>query len=49
MRQTKAADVPRYPVIRSYIDRICDRPAFKKAYADQVAHFIAGDEARRNH
>lgn len=27
------------PAIRAYVERICARPAFKKAYADQVAHF----------
>jgi glutathione S-transferase len=47
LRQTLAAGLPGYPVIRAYIDRICARPAFKKAYADQVAHFVAGDQARR--
>jgi hypothetical protein len=31
LRQTLAADMPGYPIIRAYIDRICARPAFKKA------------------
>lgn len=49
------ADVLRIPNVRalgdrpaseSYVSRITDRPAFKKAYADQLAHFAAGDAAR---
>lgn len=49
------ADVLRIPKVRAYGDRpateayvarVTDRPAFKKAYADQTAHFAAGDEAR---
>jgi glutathione S-transferase len=45
MRQTRATDAPIYPNIRAYIDRACIRPAFKKAHADQLAHFAAGDRA----
>lgn len=48
LRQTLAAGVSGYPIIRAYIDRICARPAFKKAHADQLAHFAAGDQARRD-
>lgn len=33
-----------FPAIRSYIDRACARPAFKKAYDAQMAHFAAGDK-----
>jgi glutathione S-transferase len=47
LRQTLAADMPGYPIIRAYIDRICAHPAFKKAYADQLAHFAAGDRTPR--
>jgi len=36
------------PVLEAYIERVCDRPAFKKAHADQLAHFEAGDAARRS-
>jgi glutathione S-transferase len=46
LRQTLAAGMPGYPVIRAYIDRACARPAFKKAHADQLAHFAAGDRTR---
>jgi glutathione S-transferase len=49
------ADVLRVPdvrnfakseVIENYIVRACDRPAFRKAHADQLAHFAAGDALR---
>jgi glutathione S-transferase len=49
------ADVLRVPRIRSfgdrpatevYVTRITDRPSFKKAYADQLAHFAAADERK---
>ncbi|ANP46581.1 glutathione S-transferase family protein [Candidatus Viadribacter manganicus] len=35
------------PETEAYIQRMTDRPAFKKAYADQMAHFAAADAARR--
>jgi glutathione S-transferase len=50
------ADVLRVPdlrafaasqVVEAYIERVCARPAFKKAFADQVAHFVAGGRARK--
>jgi glutathione S-transferase len=28
------------------VTRITERPSFKKAYADQMAHFAAADETR---
>ena len=34
------------PVIDAYIDRACDRDSFRKASADQLAHFQAGDASR---
>lgn len=49
------ADVLRVPAVRAFgtrpaseafVKRMTERPAFKKAYADQMAHFKAGDEAR---
>jgi glutathione S-transferase len=49
------ADVLRVPKVRScgdrpateaYVTRVTDRPAFKKAWADQLAHFAAADESR---
>ena len=49
------ADVLRVPKVRAfgnrpateaYIARTTDRAAFKKAHADQLAHFAAGDRKR---
>lgn len=34
------------PVLEAYVARVTDRPAFRKAHADQLAHFAAGDERR---
>lgn len=34
-----------YPACTAYVARATARPAFKKAYADQMAHFAAGDAA----
>jgi glutathione S-transferase len=31
-----------FPAIRSYVDRACARPAFKRAYDGQMAHFATG-------
>lgn len=49
------ADVPRpidrfdglarYPACRAYVARLTARPAFAKAYSDQMAHFAAADAA----
>jgi len=33
-----------FPAIRSYVDRACARPAFKRAHDGQMAHFAAGDK-----
>src|SRR3546814_13840229 len=49
------ADVLRVPKIRSfgdrpateaYVARVTERPSFKKAHADQLAHFAAADRQR---
>tara|TARA_R110002049_G_scaffold133139_1_gene292553 strand:- start:274 stop:624 length:351 start_codon:yes stop_codon:yes gene_type:complete len=34
------------PATEAYIIRTTERPAFKKAYADQIAHFEAADNIR---
>jgi glutathione S-transferase len=34
------------PATESYVTRITERPSFKKAHADQIAHFAAADESR---
>lgn len=36
------------PASEAYVARLTDRPAFRKAHADQLAHFAAADEDRRN-
>lgn len=33
----------RYPMCRAYVARATERPAFKKAMADQIAHFASSD------
>jgi len=35
-----------YPACEAYLERAIARPAFKKAHADQMAHFAEGDKAR---
>jgi glutathione S-transferase len=32
--------------VSPYVARVTDRAAFKKAHADQLAHFAAGDKSR---
>lgn len=32
-----------FPAIRAYVDRVCARPAFKRARDGQIAHFAASD------
>lgn len=39
-------DLGSYPATDAYVARICARPAFEKAHADQMAHFAAADAAR---
>jgi len=34
------------PATESYVTRITERPSFKKAHADQMAHFAAADTVR---
>ena len=36
------------PATEAYVARVTSRPAFKKAHADQLAHFAAADQARRS-
>ena len=35
------------PASEAYVARITDRPAFRTAYADQIAHFEKADETRK--
>lgn len=46
LRVPALRDFAASPVIDAYIDRACDREAFRKAFADQLAHFQAADGAK---
>ena len=46
LRVPTLRDFAASPVIDAYIDRACNRDSFRKAFADQLAHFRAGDERR---
>jgi glutathione S-transferase len=35
------------PATEAYVSRVTDRPAFRKAHADQMAHFSAADTTRK--
>jgi glutathione S-transferase len=37
-----------FPALQAYTARALDRPAFRKAYQDQMDHFAAADAARAN-
>lgn len=46
LRVPDLRDFAASPVIDAYIDRACDREAFRKAFADQLAHFRAADRSK---
>ncbi|PDT04871.1 glutathione S-transferase [Rhizobium chutanense] len=46
LRVPKVRAAGDFPALRSYVDRACARPAFKRAYDGQMAHFAAGDAVR---
>lgn len=46
MRQTPKVATAKFGAINTYIQRLTARPAFRKAFDDQLAHFAAGDRAR---
>ena len=46
LRNTRVREFAASPVIDAYIDRACDRDSFRKAHADQIAHFEAADRSR---
>lgn len=46
LRVSKVRSVGDRPATESYLSRITDRPAFRKAHADQIAHFAAADSSR---
>ncbi len=43
LRNRKVRALGERPATEAYVARLTDRPAFKKARADQLAHFAAGD------
>jgi glutathione S-transferase len=46
MRQLERFDgLANHPACRAYVARLTARPAFAKAYQDQMAHFAAADVA----
>jgi len=47
LRVAKVRSFGDRPATEAYVARITGRPSFKKAHADQVAHFAAADKARR--
>lgn len=46
LRVPKLRDFAASPVLDAYIDRACDRDSFRKAFADQLAHFQAADRSK---
>ena len=46
LRVPKVRAYADFPAIHDYVDRACARPAFRKAHADQIAHFAASDRQR---
>ena len=47
LRVPKVKAAGDFPALRSYVDRACARPAFKRAYDGQMAHFAAGDQRNK--
>ena len=46
LRQVDRFDgLDNYPACHAYVARLTGRPAFAKAYEDQMAHFAAADAA----
>lgn len=46
LRVPKVRAFGKRPATEAYVARVTDRPAFKKAYTDQMAHFAAADRKR---
>jgi glutathione S-transferase len=46
LRIPKVREYGDRPATEAYVARVTSRSAFQKAYADQMAHFAAADEAR---
>jgi glutathione S-transferase len=43
LRVPKVLAAGDFQAIRSYVERVCARPAFQHAYDGQMAHFAKGD------
>lgn len=48
LRVAKVRSFGDRPATEAYVARITGRAAFRKAHADQIAHFAAADDARRS-
>ena len=46
LRVSKLRELGNRPATEAYVTRMTNRPAFKKAHADQMAHFAAADQKR---
>jgi glutathione S-transferase len=46
LRVQKVRTFGNRPATEAFVARITARPAFRKAYADQMAHFAAADRSR---
>jgi glutathione S-transferase len=46
LRVSKVRAFGNRPATETYVTRVTDRPAFKIAHADQMAHFAAADKRR---
>lgn len=46
LRVRRVRSLGNRPATEAYVSRVTDRPAFKKAYSDQMAHFSASEAER---
>lgn len=44
LRVPKVRQAGDFPALKAYVDRMCARPAFKRAYDGQIEHFARGKE-----
>ncbi len=44
LRLPKVLTAGDFPAVKPYVDRVCARPAFKKAHDGQMAHFAKADK-----
>ena len=48
LRVSKLRAFGNRPATEAYVTRVTERPAFRKACADQMAHFARADESRKH-